>query len=487
LTFERIAIFSSPNMSASNPHPPRDAPRILTSLSNPGLEQSGGKSPFSRLAQSGEEPGDLAEDKASVTLSLPAATNVDIASDARTFRSRGTAQSARSKARANHLRSASRLSNSSFTSGLHHLASEAIEGFEPIWAVYKQLVTNHRFLLLGCLFLIALGVVCGIWIEGWDFLTSLYVIVQISTTIGYGDCTVERPGMQLFMTFYVLATLFVVANFLNIMLKVLIERQQEYMLHRLVDLEVVVHSRIFTQSDLRRRFRGLNEMVAAGCLFLFSILIGTIFFKFAEDCTCSYGVSKSDFDLSECDDSSYETCMATGGIAKTWISSFYMSVITVTTVGFGDLTPKSRLGRACAIPWMLLGVVATAFFLQSVSNYIGGVHKEKEAESHLRRTAESLDTRQASIESLEEINQGLFNAFDVAKAGRLTKAEYTRYVLVQRGYLPIEVLKQIDDQFDRIDVAGRGSISLDMIQEAATRLEHQTAAEDNNQSEAIEL
>lgn len=40
----------------------------------------------------------------------------------------------------------------------------------------------------------------------------------------------------------------------------------------------------------------------------------------------------------------------------TWIQSFYFSVISVTTVGFGDLTPTSDLSRLVVSFYILFGV-----------------------------------------------------------------------------------------------------------------------------------
>merc|ERR1719316_2441991 len=62
---------------------------------------------------------------------------------------------------------------------------------------------------------LALGIIVGTRIEGWTLLTSCYVFVQIVTTIGYGDITVAEPKMKLFMAFYVLVTILLIAGFVS--------------------------------------------------------------------------------------------------------------------------------------------------------------------------------------------------------------------------------------------------------------------------------
>merc|ERR1719333_1772015 len=74
-------------------------------------------------------------------------------------------------------------------------------------------------------------------------------------------------------------------------------------------------------------------------LFMIFLGAGTIFYATFEACTCSYGATQ----VEGCVEG--EKCPATGGAVKTWIDSFYMAVITLTTVGFGDHSPKSVTGR----------------------------------------------------------------------------------------------------------------------------------------------
>jgi len=147
--------------------------------------------------------------------------------------------------------------------------TEVLQGIEPLGAYCTRLVRYHSRLLVGSIVLVAIGVAGGMAIEGWSFLTSLYVIVQISTTIGYGDVTVDREWMQLFMTVYVLLSLLVVANFLNVLLNAVIERQRTAMLESLVKLQVAVHSKIHNKRDARRRLGKFNKWLSqASCLSL---------------------------------------------------------------------------------------------------------------------------------------------------------------------------------------------------------------------------
>ena len=45
-----------------------------------------------------------------------------------------------------------------------------------------------------------------------------------------------------------------------------------------------------------------------------------------------------------------------------WLDSLYFSVVTLATVGYGDLSPATELGKAFAIIYILLGLGLIATF-----------------------------------------------------------------------------------------------------------------------------
>lgn len=52
------------------------------------------------------------------------------------------------------------------------------------------------------------------------------------------------------------------------------------------------------------------------------------------------------------------------------LDGFYFSVVTITTLGYGDLTPISNFGKVLAAAEALLGVILIGLFLLSVGNEI---------------------------------------------------------------------------------------------------------------------
>jgi voltage-gated potassium channel len=53
-----------------------------------------------------------------------------------------------------------------------------------------------------------------------------------------------------------------------------------------------------------------------------------------------------------------------------WIDSFYMAIITVTTVGFGEIYPLTPAGRLFTVVLILLGVGGITYTFSALTNYV---------------------------------------------------------------------------------------------------------------------
>mmetsp|Transcript_54370 Transcript_54370/g.129560 ORF Transcript_54370/g.129560 Transcript_54370/m.129560 type:complete len:398 (-) Transcript_54370:92-1285(-) len=312
---------------------------------------------------------------------------------------------------------------------------------EPlIWEMTKVMV-GHPILILSGLALLVFSVIFLMLEEGWEFVTTIYLIMQIVTTIGWGDLTVDKEWAQIVMSFVVLLSLIILAKILSLFLDVLITRQEKRGRQALRFVESGFHHE--EEQDwrkdyvLRKRWEKINRFLFSLFLFVSFIIVGTLFYSLTEYCTCSYGVTEVPGCSRGEDRRDMDLCLATGGYKMTWINAFYFSVISLTTVGFGDYSPKSYGGRLFAIPWAILGVLSTGFFIAATSDLLSPEQEE-------------------AITDLQDIDEDLFKKIDADSNGYLTKAEFRIWSLVARGVVDEDLITAIDAKYDRMDTLSPG-------------------------------
>jgi len=80
----------------------------------------------------------------------------------------------------------------------------------------------------------------------------------------------------------------------------------------------------------------------------------------------------------------------------TWLDSLYFSVTTLTTVGLGDLSPKTDAGKAFTIVYILVGLGILAGFLTMVAQ------KQRERGQQIRGRRDSRKNASTTAEPTPE-------------------------------------------------------------------------------------
>ncbi|XP_057439156.1 two-pore potassium channel 5 [Lotus japonicus] len=127
-----------------------------------------------------------------------------------------------------------------------------------------------------------------------------------------------------------------------------------------------------------------------------------------------------------------------------WVDSIYLSVMSVTTVGYGDRAFKTLPGRLFAAVWLLFStlMVARAFL------YLA----EARIDKRHRRMAKNVLQRDITVEDLI--------AADINHTGFISKSEYVIFKLKEMGKIQEKDVMQICDQFGKHDPSNRGKITL---------------------------
>jgi hypothetical protein len=300
----------------------------------------------------------------------------------------------------------------------------------------------NKELVISLLTIVVLSVIHGAvesQTEGWDFLTSAYFTVQVFTTIGYGDITPKSVFGRLFTSFFILACLIVISYIINNLVSTVMDAQESCLSSTFEKAREIGFDQAHAQEQAAKKRKALIQFAATSALFVGFILFGTIFYSNAENCTCSYGVTE----ISNCTDTSYEVCEPTGQL-KDFVGAFYFSVVTLTTVGFGDLTTASFPGRIVGLFWMVFGVCVTGTWIGAVQNMVFANDTERhETPKH-------------------KLGDTLFEKFDKDGDGKLNKAEYLAYELAQHKFVPMPILQTLMSDFDAMNTQD-GLASFDEI------------------------
>lgn len=157
---------------------------------------------------------------------------------------------------------------------------------------------------------------------------ALYFTVVTLCTIGYGDIVPNSTFTKLFTCVFILVGFGFVDILLNGLVTYICDRQEAVLLSTVDEnnFNSMVRAYMIDTEKGRMRIRikvGLALAVVIGC-----IAVGTISVHFLED--------------------------------MAWVDSFYLSVTSVTTVGYGDYAFSTIKGRCFAVVWLLISTLAVA-------------------------------------------------------------------------------------------------------------------------------
>ncbi|KAJ9543155.1 hypothetical protein OSB04_022862 [Centaurea solstitialis] len=265
-------------------------------------------------------------------------------------------------------------------------------------------------------------------LETHPLVDALYFCIVTMCTIGYGDIAPITPSAKLFSCFFVLVGF----GFIDIMLSGVVNYVldlQENLVLKSIKLNKNLnqnHNHMGVSSEETKRFSPIDYIfdfakgrmrirlkvgLALGVVLL-SIGMGTVVLFFVE--------------------------------GLNWIDSLYLSVLSVTTVGYGDKAFKTLPGRLFASVWLLFSTLMVArSFLYLTEARIDKRH---------RRLANRVLQRQITVKDLL--------AADINNNGFLCKSEYVVFKLKEMGKIKEREVLQICDQFNKLDSDNSGKITL---------------------------
>jgi hypothetical protein len=187
-----------------------------------------------------------------------------------------------------------------------------------------------------------------------NLVECIYLMSQVITTVGYGDITPAYPKGQVFVGMYVLCSLFVIAMLVSDMVALIMSTVQRFQEKLLKKEHVEINYNLKGKAKANAasaRGKGKKHLAAKAEKPPF----GPVAYAFA-----------------------MYSCFAITwilffhyypGEGKTWLQAIYMSVITLSTVGFGAFTPNTTWGMVFASFWMIFGSAALVSVVTSFTDY----------------------------------------------------------------------------------------------------------------------
>ncbi|KAB2064263.1 hypothetical protein ES319_A09G007300v1 [Gossypium barbadense] len=241
---------------------------------------------------------------------------------------------------------------------------------------------------------------------------ALYFMVVTLCTIGYGDIVPNSTFTKLFTCFFILIGFGFIDILLNGLVTYICDRQESVLLSAVDEnqFNTMVQTYMIDKAKGRMRIRmkvSLALVVVVGC-----IAIGTVAVHFLENLD--------------------------------WVNSFYLAVTSVTTVGYGDFSFETLMGRCFAVLWLLVSTLAVARAFLYLT--------ELRIEKRNRKIAKWVLQKKMTLGDLV--------AADLDNDGSVSKSEFIIYKLKEMGKIAEKDVLQICDQFDALDNSNCGKITV---------------------------
>ncbi|WBF66463.1 potassium channel family protein [Desulfovibrio subterraneus] len=110
-------------------------------------------------------------------------------------------------------------------------------------------------------------------------------------------------------------------------------------------------------------------------------------------------------------------------LSHSLVDAFYFSMITITTLGYGDITPATELAKCIVASEAILGVIVIGLFLNSLASFYARVREETEKEDTRLKRLWNITKRLDLIEPAAVILLIAMNSMMAKKVKKFTAAE----------------------------------------------------------------
>ncbi|XP_064939835.1 two-pore potassium channel 3-like [Musa acuminata AAA Group] len=263
---------------------------------------------------------------------------------------------------------------------------------------------------------------------------ALYFCIVTMCTIGYGDITPTTASAKIFSITFVIIGFGFVDILLSGMVSYVLDLQESLLLSAVTKPEKVDDKKKHKQQQQQDHHHHHHHRHEIARNYIIDVKKGRM--RIRMKVALALGVVL--------------LCIGLGtGVLRFverlgWLDSFYLSVMSVTTVGYGDRAFKTMPGRLFASLWLLVSTLAVArAFLYLAEARIDKRH---------RKIAKWVLSRDMTVSE--------FLAADIDNNGFVTKSEFVIYKLKEMEKVTETDIMLICNQFDKLDTGKCGKITL---------------------------
>jgi potassium channel subfamily K len=282
-----------------------------------------------------------------------------------------------------------------------------------------------------------------------DYFHSLYFIVITLTTVGYGNYVPKTAGGKIFVCIFEIIGLSIVAAALGALMSQIIEATRQARQHK---AKKSIDDAVEPWAKDQEMGQGLGDPLLAGTdSSTNNGEQGTSMMRSTMQArSLSYWLSSLAKPLLRMAAmSAVGTIFMCSHGGYSVVDGFYWSIITLTSVGYGDITPSDDAGLAFTLVYAIVGV---AVFGECLGRFLQ-LWVEMEDERKVQAFIEKGVTRQ----TIKEI--------DGDGDAQVDRAEFLQYMLVNMNKAQHEDIEMINALFDSLDADGSGVLDMDDIPE----------------------
>jgi len=240
-----------------------------------------------------------------------------------------------------------------------------------------------------------------------------YFMAQVITTVGYGDITPAKPRGQVFVGLYVLGALFIIAMVISDLTNNLVAKLES---RKAAAKPKLKRSKSTIATLIKPLKPSVQPLLTALAVFAFFDICWVLFFWLHPR------------------------------EGKTLFQCVYMSIITLSTVGFGWFTPVTEEGMIFGSFWMLLGSGA---LVNVISQFTALCVQYNEYEKF------KPEDYKGAVTSLKALSD------DTEK---VTESQFIRFSLLHTNSLPGHVMDDVMDAWKNLNPSKDGTITVKAVE-----------------------